>query len=351
MEQTVIKTEAGYRAVQLDSSSSLKDFSFDKKKYYKKYIQNVKVEEKANAAINMGHMVECLLLEPNRFDEKFFISSCSSAPSGLMLAFVEALLEETISATNEDGVVTATFEALSKEAYTKSGFKIAYDQVIKKFAESTAMVYFEELCTVRANNLTVITTDDVTNAQKIVDELLENPITKGIFLATTGPNQTVYDQLQVEGYELDGHIFKSMMDRVIVSHVNKTIQVYDLKCTWTVENFYSEYYLYRRAYIQALLYYHAAIHFKSLHPEYADYFIEFPQFVVCDSINYYSPLVYTLDVSDIEDAYFGFERRGKTYPGVKSLIEDLKWAIENDTWNISRTASAANGVINIKHEY
>jgi len=296
-------------------------------------------------------MVECLLLEPHRFDEKFFISTCLNIPSGLMLAFVEALLEETVSATNDDGVVTSTFEALSTEAYKKSGFKIAYDAVIKKFAESGAMVYFEELCTVRSNNLTVITGDDVTNAQKIVDELQENPITKGIFLATTGPNQSVFDQLQVEGYEIDGLRFKSMMDRVIVSHTNKTIQVYDLKCTWTVENFYSEYYLYRRAYIQAFLYYYAALHFQSLHPEYAEYIVEFPKFVVCDSINYYSPLVFTLNKDDMEDAYNGFVHRAKMYPGVGNIIEDLKWAVENDTWNISRTAFAANGVINIKHEY
>jgi hypothetical protein len=30
------KTEANYRAVMLDSSSSLKDFSMDRKRYFKK---------------------------------------------------------------------------------------------------------------------------------------------------------------------------------------------------------------------------------------------------------------------------------------------------------------------------
>jgi hypothetical protein len=350
MIQTV-KTEAGYRAVQLDSSSSLKDFSFDRRKYYKKYILNTKVEEKSNAAINMGHMVETLLLEPDRFDEKFFVSSCVNIPTGLMLSFVEELFKETESATNDDGEVTATFEALSLEAYKKSGFKIAYDAVIKKFAESNAVVYFEELCTVRTNNLTVITPNDIDNAQKIVDELNDNPITKNIFRATTNEHFTVYDQYQVEGYIVHNHVFKSMMDRVIISHREKTIQVYDLKCTWTVENFYSEYYLYRRAYIQAYLYYHACIYIRDTTPEYKDYTVLPPKFVVCDSINYYSPLVYVLNEEDLSDAYNGFTVKGKNYPGVKSIIEDLNWAIENDTWNISRTAHSCNGLINIKHEY
>ena len=55
--------------------------------------------------------------------------------------------------------------------------------------------------------------------------------------------------------------FKSMMDKVVVDHEKRTVQVYDLKCVWAVENFYEEYYLYRRAYIQAFLYWQAATHF------------------------------------------------------------------------------------------
>lgn len=33
-----ISTEANYRAKSIDSSSSLKDFSMDRRKYYKKHI-------------------------------------------------------------------------------------------------------------------------------------------------------------------------------------------------------------------------------------------------------------------------------------------------------------------------
>lgn len=350
MEKTVIKTEAGYRAVQMDSSSSLKDFSLDRRKYYKKYVQNEKVEDKFNQAVMIGHMVETMLLEPHRFDEKFYLSACANPPTNLMLSFVEALYEEARDAMNDDGEVTASFEAMSLEAYKKSGFKITYDAVIKKFAEGDAQIYFEEICTVRSNNLTVITANDVTNSQKIVDELQENPITRNIVNLKNGPKYTVYDQHQVEGYTIDEHLFKSMMDRVIIDHTNKTIQVYDLKCTWSVEDFYTGYYLYRRAYIQAFLYKQAAIHMRDIDPKLAEYTVENTKFIVCDSINYYSPLIYTLNDKDMLDAYLGFEFRGKFYPGVKDIIEDLKWAIKNDKWNISRYASEAGGIINIKHE-
>jgi hypothetical protein len=140
-----------------------------------------------------------------------------------------------------------------------------------------------------------------------------------------------------------------MLDKVIVNHKRKTIQPYDLKCTWNVENFYEEYYLYRRAYIQAYLYYHAA---RSLtinqNSELYGYEVLIPRFIVCDSTNYYNPLIYTLTGEDLLDAYEGFEHKGKKYPGVGGLIKDLQWAIENNIWNISRQNYINNGVLNIK---
>ena len=42
------KTEANYRAIQTDSSSSLKEFSMDRKKYHKKYVLGENVEDKEN---------------------------------------------------------------------------------------------------------------------------------------------------------------------------------------------------------------------------------------------------------------------------------------------------------------
>lgn len=343
-----ISTEANYRAKAIDSSSSLKDFSMDRKKYYKKHILGESVEDKDSQAATMGRIVETLLMEPELFDEKFYMSACMTAPTGLMLNFVEALYKFTKEATNEDGQVTRSFEDISKDAYAESGFKIKYDAVIAKFIGSDAEIYYNEIRKVRTNGLTVVTTEDVTNAEKIVQELRTNSVTKDVVNLVSSPRYTVYNQLQVEGYEVDGHQFKSMMDKVIVDHEEKSIQVYDLKCTWSVENFLEEYYLYRRAYIQAFLYYKAAIHFMMNTPELVGYNVKLPRFIVCDSTNYYNPLIYTLQDKDLKDAYEGFTHKNREYPGVKSLITDLKWAIENNVWNISATNFQNNGLVNIR---
>lgn len=347
MIQGPARTEATYRAVGLDSSSSLKEFSLNRKKYYKKYILNEKVEDEDNKATVMGRLVETLLMEPELFDDKFHMSIVASAPTGLMLEFVEALYKHTVEATNESGEITRSFEELCRDAYADSGFKIKIDAVMGKFVGSDAEVYYQEIRTVRSRGLTVVTTADVQSAENIVQELRMNPITAEIVNMVPSGRFSVYNQLQVENYEVDGHHFKSMMDKVIVDHEGKFIQVYDLKCTWAVEGFYEEYYLYRRAYIQAYLYFYAALHHFSDLVQNEGYVVLDPIFIVCDSTNYSSPLLYSMTPVAMDNAYNGFIHRGRTYPGVKSIIEDLKWSIENNIWNISRENYLNYGVVKL----
>jgi hypothetical protein len=343
------KTEATYRSIMLDSSSSLKEFSMDRKKYYRKYVLGERVEDKDTLAATIGRVVETLLLEPQEFDKRFYMSSCVNAPTGLMLEFVNALCKHTEEATSEDGTINRTFEAIAKDAYVDSGFKIKFDAVIGKFVGSDSEIYYNEMRKVKAEGLTVVTTEDVANAEKIVDELRTNQVTAQIVNLTDSARWQIFNQMQVEGYTVDGQIFKSMMDKVIVDHEQRTIQVYDLKCTWSVENFYEEYYLYRRAYIQAYLYYKAAEQLTFANNDaWGDYQVLPPKFIVCDSTNYFNPLVYQLSLEDLDEAYYGFEHKGRKYPGVCELIKDLKWALENNVWKISRTNYLSNGVVNIK---
>lgn len=346
MIQGTVKTEAQYRAIYLDSSSSLKEFSTDRRKYHKKYILNEVVEDEDSKAATMGRMVETLLMEPQFFDERFHLSTCMTTPTGLMLEFVEALYKHTAEATADNGTITRSFEDLAKDAYTDSGFKIKLEAVLTKFIGSDAEIYYKEIREVRSKGLTVVATQDVTNAEKIVTELKTNAATADIVNLVDDVQYSVHNQLQVEGYDVFGHKFKSMMDKVVVDHKAKKVQVYDLKCTWSVENFYNEYYLYRRAYIQGFLY-HKAAEFWASEMGYGDYKILYPKFIVCDSTNYMNPLIYAMSDINMVDARAGFEHKGREYPGVAQLIEDLQWALENDKWNISRENYLSNGIVKL----
>jgi hypothetical protein len=347
MIQGTEKTEAQYRAIYLDSSSSLKEFSTDRRKYHKKYILNEVVEDEDSKAATMGRMVETLLMEPHLFDERFYLSTCMSTPTGLMFEFVEALYKHTVAATADDGTITRNFEDICKDAYTDSGFKIKLDAVLTKFIGSDAEVYYKEIREVRPKHLTVVAAQEIANAEKIVIELKTNPVTAEIVNTVSDVDYTVYNQLQIEGYKVSEHQFKSMLDKVIVNHKRKIIQVYDLKCTWSVENFYNEYYLYRRAYIQGYLYMCAVLHHFQDLVDNEGYKVLNIKFIVCDSTNYMNPLIYNMSEEADEAAEAGFEYKGREYPGVKQLIEDLKWALENDVWNISRENYINNGIVNL----
>ncbi len=347
IQQGTSRTEAQYRATDMESSSSLKEFSMDRRKYRKKYVLKEKVEEEDTKASVIGRVVETLLFEPTEFDKKFYMSSTASAPTGLMLAFVEALYKYTMAATDDTGNVTRDFKDICVDAHKESGFKWKLEAVLEKFVGSDAEIYYKEIREIRSKGLTVVTIEDVQNSEKIVEELKTNDNTAHIFNIEESKRYNVYIQHKVEGYDVDGMKFKSMMDVVIVDHKEKTIQVYDLKCVWAVEGFYEEYYLYRRAYIQAYLYKNACLELKRL-LNLDKYEVENPKFIVCDSINYYAPLIYTLTNNDLNEAYGGFIHKGRKYPGVESLIKDLKWAKENDKWNISRKNYLNGGIINIK---
>ena len=328
-------SEKEYRAIPRDSSSSLKDFSTDRRKYHKRFILGDKKadENKDDShAVMMGRLVETLLMEPDKFDDQFYMSSIVTVPSGLMGDFASALARFTVEATNEDGVVTKDFMELAE-----SNFKLVLETVVGKFLGSDAEIYYNERRVVDYNNLTVITANDVNNAERIVQELKQNPITSTIVNLETSRRFEVLNQLKISDFEIDNFPLKSMLDKVIVDHTDRTIQFFDLKCTWNVENFYRDYYLKLRAYIQAKVYYEAIIALtKDKDSPFYNYKPLNPKFIVCDSINYYSPLIYEVSDKDLQDAYNGFEVRGYKYPGVKTIIEELKWAVEIDKWNISK---------------
>lgn len=341
-------TENSYREIELDSSSSLKDFSFDRKKYHKKYVLNENISEEETQASVTGKLVETLLLEPETFNEKFYTSSCESPPTGLMLEFVNLLVENTIKNT-VDGNLTIPYKDLLQETYSQSSYKISFKAVLDKFNDSDAEIYYYELLRLRNKNLTAVGIKDLTNASNIVEELKENEFTRDLIGLVNSKKYTIYNQYKVQDFSIDGFEMKAMIDKVVIDHWKHTVQPYDLKCVWSVENFYENYYLYRRAYIQAYTYFIACKKVAELLSaiEEETYIAQPLWFIVCDSSNYYSPLIYTLNEKDMEDAYNGFDYKGISYPGVKNIIKDLKFALNYNIWNISRENYLSRGIVNL----
>jgi len=330
------KTEKEYRSLPIDSASSLKEFAQDRRKYKKRFVDLERVEEEKTAATITGDLVDLLLLTKENFDNKFFLSSVVKGPTGNMELFVNSLLRYSKEPYEN-------FEEIARKAYKDSGYKWAFEKVLEKFVGSDAEIWFKENLEIQSKGLTVVSLDQVNNAERIVQDLKENEVTKSIINLVSSDRYLVQNQVQIEGFEIDGLPLKSQIDKIVIDHKEKTISPFDLKCTFSVENFTHDYYMNRRSYFQSYVYKEACFKLKEeLGLDY--YHINNLCFIVCDSIGYMNPLLYKLTQDDMEDSYLGFTYNNRKYMGVKETIAELKWSKETGIWNISKKNYENNGV-------
>lgn len=343
--QVIKRTEKEYRALGRDSYSSLALYLKDKRKYFSRYVLGEKEEESDDHPILIGNLVELLLPGmKDDFDKKFYLSICPEAPTANMLKFTNALYKYT-ELSMEDGVVTVSFDEICKKAYEDSGYKISIEKVVENFKKSGADLYYRQLRESRPKGLQIVCAEDLTSAEKIAEELKTNPNTSWFVNLETDDRYTVYNQFQIDDIEIDGLKLKLMIDRLIIDHQGKKVYILDWKVTWSVEGFEREYYLKRYTYLQGIIYYMGVKLTKfNWGFDINEYYIYPPKFIVADSINYNEPLVYEVTEGALQDAYTGFTKYGKYYPGLEEVIADLQWAKENNKFRISRKNHENKGV-------
>lgn len=326
-------TERDYRMLEKVSYSSLKTFDNDRMAFYKEFILKEKVERKENDDMLRGMVVECLLYEPHLFDEKFYISCVGELPNeGTNLyKFVKMLFKKTKNGCAE-GFVENKFEDLMVETYKEVGIKSPkIDKFLDEFVESDAMQWYREM---RMDGcMTVISSQMADSAERIVKGLKECKAYQQITSEVDGQTVEVAYQFAIE-YEYEGIEMKSLVDQMIIDHRTQTIQPYDLKCSWSVEDFTTNY-LKMKYYIQAGLY-DVAIRSWLDAKGMKGWKVRPMKFILCHSIGSLQPLIYSLSTVDVMMAMTGYTYRGRQYKGVRDIVQDLKWALESEIWNISR---------------
>ena len=344
------RSEVEYRAIPTDSSSTIKEFYLDPKKYYLKYVLGETVEEEEDSrSITIGSLVHCLLLEPDTFEDKYYVSALQKTPTDKMLEFCLSLYRHTISGLDENGVQTRDFSNIAMDAYKEvpMGNNWKFETVMNKF-EDQGEEYYDELIMARPKNLTIVSLGDMKIAENIIELIRADEFVGEIMNLQTNDDVEVLKELQLEGeeysiYELP---MKGMIDQLEVWHSKEEIWPDDLKVTWDPNNFYEGYYLHRRAYIQAFIYYKLVEIWAQLNG-YEHYVIHFPRFIVVDSGGFYKPLIYSMSTLTMSDANNGFTYKGRQYKGVQEIITDLKWARDTHEWKMSRTNYINRGIVKL----
>lgn len=181
-------------------------------------------------------------------------------------------------------------------------------------------------------------------ALRMIDSLLYHKHTTGFF--HVGFNCEVIDQAIIL-FKLNGVGARSMLDKVIIDHEAKTIQPLDIK-TGAEFNFMTNFYK-LKYYYQAALYTAAIESIVQFKEEFKGYKVLPFKFIYVSRQKPELPLVYEMPEKYIEKVMIGFENNGYYTKGILELVDDYKWYIDNNEFELRRDIVENNGVIQINN--
>lgn len=147
-------------------------------------------------------------------------------------------------------------------------------------------------------------------------------------------------------FKLKGLPVKGMLDRINIDHENKIISPYDLKTGYHY-NFLENFWKYRY-YLQASMYSAAIYYILANSDEFEGYKVEPFRFIYISREKPDIPLIYEVPHQFIEYGMEGWTTvTGRKYKGVVELVEDYKWYVENEEYNLTREIVENNGKITI----
>lgn len=333
-------TSANYNDVKAISNSLMGVYEEDFKQFVDYWIFDRPLQQKKTSSLSMGTLIDTLLTSPDEYDNKF-ICYTGQAPTGQLLSFCN-ILNDLVNTYPETPI--DNFYQLS---YDEVGFKRdKLEKVIEKFKEISS--YWEFLR--ESRNKSVVTVEDISKAQSIVEELKLNPYTKSYVLAHTNDSFTVDHQLEI--YEEiiikvdDKEVLlpiKGCIDKSILNHTTKRAKPLDYKSSFKINEFnksYKEYKYPRQGSFYTFLYR------KWLDKNgYSDYIIDPFVFTVGSTSgeNHYN---YRMSDMDITGGKFGgYLKNGMYMKGWYQILLEIAYMTSNSNFSFSYECQKNNGMV------
>lgn len=367
------RTETGvldvqYRTLSNLNYSSIVKFEKSPAEFVEEFLMGIqKIDEDTSSSL-IGTLCDDMILSykgnmaefEGEFDDNYaLMTGEKSSAQAFMLS--DVLYGLTIRDLNGEanGEEDAGFVERFKEAFDicqgENKFKgKTWEKAMELWRETdksgnNAQTYFKTK--IEAIGKKVVSLGLVDKSQQIVSNALSDDFTMDLFNFQKKDKNTeklpkfpiTFTYKSGEG-EIEG---KAEIDLLIINHLDKTIQPWDLKCVYDNTLFpYS--YLKNRYYIQAI-WYTIAITAWAIENEYKDYNMLPFKFAVLDtSKNNRRPLKYKLKESHLQQGFDGFEKGGRTYKGVKPLVDAILWAKKNNVWNTTREAFENVGEVELE---
>ena len=348
-------SEETYRAIKDKlNSSAIRVFINDRQKFLKEFILNEPREQKDTASTIMGSIVHCLILERERFDDKYAIASMTP-PVGQMKELCDNLYARTVKCMDKNGQVTLQMSVLMEQAIqdtkynfdgTEKAFKGKSIEKIVDMFSGDPELYYKEL---RSNyGKTVVSIYQIEKAEAIVNEMKNNSYINEWVNTVSSDTKEVYNELPIMFKYMDMDM-KALLDRVIVCHTTMTIQPIDIKSGWDLEGF-SYSYCKMGYYIQAAFYKQAILSWAE-NNDLGGYTILPLMFLVCDTGGYMRSVCYKLTGEDIIAAEEGFRIGNKEYTGLLPALREIRWCQDQAIWNCSKEVVDKQGILSIGLNY
>ncbi len=294
--------------------------------------QYINVREEEQDYFVIGSLVDALLTEPDKIDEKFcFYLDEKISPS--VKKIVDRLFLRKKNLTEADILEVA------KDMKYGDGWKP--ETVIRKVKEDgEAYLKFLDEC----RKKTVVTRMYYDIAHKVVASLKDDPFTREE-LKSYYKDVEVLTQMRID-WNYSNIPATSRLDYLFIDHKNKKLIPKDLKTTGSPVYEFPKSYINWGYYTQAAFYTEAVGYWKSQRSEFKYYTIEPFKFIVESTKIVGSPMVFECSAHDLYCGKWGGKiRGGKTSKGFDKLVSEYKWYLEKDYWSHSKEYIENNGKI------
>jgi len=294
---------------------------------YKKHILEPVSED--TTYFRKGSLLDCMLTEPDKELERFAVANVE-VPGGMMEVFCKVF-------ASYPGDEDEAFEV----AYDTAGFKLKKDTVKKRLQDPLYEAFITFLKTNKDKQ--VVSIAEHAEARQMADMLKYGTYTEKYFKESSEVVE-VHNQLKIDWeYEVidkrDGNTIrryncKSILDKVIIDHLDKTIQPIDIKSTGkSVYDFESSFK--RFGYFRQAAFYMTAIRYWAILNGYGEYQLLNFIFIVAETDCYNLPMVYKVSGQDIHCGIYGgkYQNGNRRIKGFNCLLNDLDHHQYTDNWD------------------
>lgn len=293
--------------------------------------EEYKSKEELGEALVIGLAVESLACDFDDFDDKFLVSDFKpdlTSNASKIKKIMNYLIENNLSI--KDNAINAS-EIF--EYYTSMNEEKRLEKIIKEGSD-----YYNEYLKLKGSDKFVVSTEKFDICKQMSQGLKTNTITKDYF--KSHENIEYWDQCD-STFKYENIECRLIIDRLIVDHKNKTVQVLDIK---TGSKGFIKSAKEHRYDIQGAFYWLGINDIE----DFKDYKQLNPIFIYSNVYDPDNPELWEMSDWDLEGAIYGIERVSKQYvensesfpsnkykiEGIKDLVKKYKYHIDNG-WDVS----------------